>query len=152
MRFNFSSHLKLNKTEILSHFVLKLVIIILSAFLTHINVFTLNKAKYRNPITNTWPEVVTEGGKVNLYCNATDGYPAGFIHWFDRSGTNWTVNSNTTKATKDSNGLKSVALSSRLTFKTIDASLAPFRCIVLNSRYAQDGESTISITSQFNGN
>ncbi|XP_048055500.1 uncharacterized protein zgc:174863 isoform X2 [Megalobrama amblycephala] len=105
-------------------------------------------AKYKNPITSTWPEAVKGGGHATLYCNATDGYPAGFIHWFDRSGTNWTINSNTTKATKDSNGLKSVALSSRLTFKTIDAGLAPFRCIVLNSRYAQDGESTISITSQ----
>lgn len=152
MRFNSSSHIKYNKTEILSHFVLKLVITILSAFLKCINVFSLNKAKYKNPITSTWPEAVKDGGRATLYCNATDGYPAGFIHWFDRSGTNWTINSNTTKATKDSNGLKSVALSSRLTFKTIDAGLAPFRCIVLNSRYVQDGENTISITSQSYGN
>lgn len=104
-------------------------------------------AKYKNPNTSTWPTAVTEGGPVNLYCNATDGYPAGFIHWFDRSGTNWTVNSELTKFSMDTNGLKSVALSSKLTFKSIDLSLAPFRCIVLNSKYAQDGESTLRITS-----
>ncbi|CAM4623873.1 unnamed protein product [Leuciscus chuanchicus] len=104
-------------------------------------------AKYKNIFSSTWPKDVTHGGPVDLYCNATDGYPAGFIHWFDRSETNWTMNSDLTKTTKDTNGLKSVALSSKLTFKSINLDLAPFRCIVLNSKYMQDGESTLQITS-----
>ncbi|XP_077055153.1 uncharacterized protein LOC143706760 isoform X2 [Siphateles boraxobius] len=108
-------------------------------------------AKYKNPISSTWPKDVTDGGTVDLYCNATDGYPAGFIHWFDRSGTNWTMNSDLTKATNDTNGLKSVALSSKLTFKSINLNLGPFRCIVLNSKYVQDGESTLQITSARDG-
>ncbi|KAK2889109.1 hypothetical protein Q8A67_014484 [Cirrhinus molitorella] len=104
-------------------------------------------AKYKDPITSTWPETVTEGKPLSLYCNATDGYPAGFIHWFDRAGTNWTMNANLTKDIKNSNGVKSVALSSKLTFKTIDITMAPYRCIVFNSKYVQDGESTLEIQS-----
>ncbi|XP_067315611.1 uncharacterized protein zgc:174863 [Pseudorasbora parva] len=110
-------------------------------------------AKYQNPNTNTWPEEIPDGGRAaNLYCNASDGYPAGFIHWFDRAGTNWTKNSDLTKTTKDINGFKSVALSSKLTFKSIDLSLAPFTCVVLNSKYEQDGESTLLLkTSKHDG-
>ncbi|XP_073708072.1 uncharacterized protein [Garra rufa] len=104
-------------------------------------------AKYKDPITSTWPQTVTEGKLADLYCNATDGYPAGFIHWFDRSGTNWTMNSELIKVRNDSNGVKSVALSSKLTFKSIDINIAPFRCIVFNSKYVQDGESTLEIQS-----
>lgn len=108
--------------------------------------FPINKAKYKDPIVSTWPQNVTEGGPTDLYCNATEGYPTGTIHWFDRYGTNWTINSILTKTTKDTYSSKSVALSSKLTFNSIDLSLAPFRCIVLNSKYIQDGEKTIQIT------
>lgn len=105
------------------------------------------KAKYKDPVTSTWPEYVTNGEPASLYCNATDGYPEGFIHWFDHSGTNWTMNADLIKkAPKDISGVKSVALSSKLTFKSINLDLAPFRCIVLNSKYVQDGESTLVIT------
>ncbi|XP_016100846.1 uncharacterized protein [Sinocyclocheilus grahami] len=104
-------------------------------------------AKYKDPVTSTWPENVKDGGPVSLYCNATDGYPAGSIHWFDHSGTNWTINSELTKTPKDINGVKSVALSSKLTFKSIVLGLEPFRCIVFNSKYVQDGENTMEITS-----
>ncbi|XP_057193776.1 uncharacterized protein zgc:174863 isoform X2 [Triplophysa rosa] len=41
-------------------------------------------AKYKDPIVSAWPQNVTEGGPLDLYCNATEGYPAGTIHWFDR--------------------------------------------------------------------
>ncbi|XP_050968964.1 CD276 antigen homolog isoform X2 [Labeo rohita] len=108
-------------------------------------------AKYKDPITSTWPEKVTEGGPVDLYCNATDGYPAGFIHWFDGSGTNWTMNSEMIKTNKDSNSVKSVALSSKLTFKTINFAFAPFTCIVFNSKYVEDGKSTLQIQSARSG-
>ncbi|XP_057193775.1 uncharacterized protein zgc:174863 isoform X1 [Triplophysa rosa] len=103
-------------------------------------------AKYKDPIVSAWPQNVTEGGPLDLYCNATEGYPAGTIHWFDRYGTNWTINSILTKTTKDTYSSKSVALSGKLTFKSIDLSLAPFRCIVLNNKYIQEGEKTIQIT------
>uniref|UniRef100_A0A672KS08 Uncharacterized LOC107573534 n=1 Tax=Sinocyclocheilus grahami TaxID=75366 RepID=A0A672KS08_SINGR len=102
------------------------------------------RAKYKDPVTSTWPKNVTDGGPASLYCNATDGYPEGFIHWFDRSGTNWTINSELTKIPA---GVKSVALSSKLTFKSINLGLAPFRCIVFNSKYVQDGENTLEIIS-----
>ncbi|XP_016362321.1 uncharacterized protein LOC107704012 isoform X1 [Sinocyclocheilus anshuiensis] len=102
------------------------------------------RAKYKDPVTSTWPKNVTDGGPASLYCNATDGYPEGFIHWFDRSGTNWTINSELTKIPA---GVKSVALSSKLTFKSINLGLAPFRCIVFNSKYVKDGENTLEITS-----
>uniref|UniRef100_A0A673KZF6 Uncharacterized LOC107733913 n=1 Tax=Sinocyclocheilus rhinocerous TaxID=307959 RepID=A0A673KZF6_9TELE len=105
------------------------------------------RAKYKDPVTSTWPKNVTDGGPASLYCNATDGYPEGFIHWFDRSGTNWTINSELTKVPKNISGVKSVALSSKLTFKSINLGLAPFRCIVFNSKYVQDGENTLKITS-----
>ncbi|XP_051996652.1 uncharacterized protein LOC127653880 isoform X2 [Xyrauchen texanus] len=99
-------------------------------------------ANYRDPVTSSWPENVTDGGPVNLYCNATDGYPAGTIHWFDKSETNRTIDSIMTKAIKETNGSKSVALSSKL---SIDSSLAPFRCVVLNSKFVKEGEKTFQI-------
>ncbi|XP_051568083.1 uncharacterized protein LOC127449029 isoform X5 [Myxocyprinus asiaticus] len=102
-------------------------------------------AMYRDPVTSSWPENVIDGGPVDLYCNATDGYPAGTIHWFDHSGTNWTMNSIMTKAIKDTNGSKSVALSSKLPFKSIHSSLAPFRCVVFNSKFVKEGEKTFQI-------
>lgn len=104
-------------------------------------------AKYKDPVASTWPENVIDGGPASLYCNTTDGYPEGFIHWFDRSGSNWTINSELTKIPKNVNGVKSVALCSKLTFKSITLGLAPFRCIVFNSKYVQDGENTLEITS-----
>ncbi len=109
--------------------------------------FFLNKAKYKDPVTSTWPKYVSNGELASLYCNATGGYPEGFIYWFDRSGTNWTINSELTKNPKDISGVKSVALSSKLTFKSINLDLAPFRCTVFNSKYVQDGENTLEITS-----
>uniref|UniRef100_A0A8C2IRY1 Zgc:174863 n=1 Tax=Cyprinus carpio TaxID=7962 RepID=A0A8C2IRY1_CYPCA len=109
-------------------------------------------AKYKDLITSTWPEYVIDGGPVSLYCNATGGYPEGFIHWFDHSGTNWTINSELTKVPKNISGVKSVALSSKLTFKSINLGLAPFRCIVFNSKYVQDGENTLKIASAISSN
>ncbi|XP_059416489.1 uncharacterized protein LOC132151942 isoform X2 [Carassius carassius] len=103
-------------------------------------------ARYKNPVTSTWPEKVMDRGPVSLYCNATDGYPAGTINWFDRSGTNWTSNSVLTKDPKVISGVKSVALSSKLTLKSIALDLAPFKCIVFNSKYVQDGLKTLDIT------
>lgn len=105
------------------------------------------EAKYKDPIVSTWPENVTEGGPLDLHCNATEGYPAGAIHWFDRYKINWTTNSILTKTTKDTNISKSVALFSKLTFKSIDFSLAPFTCIVLNNKYIQEREKTFQIVS-----
>uniref|UniRef100_A0A671K208 Ig-like domain-containing protein n=1 Tax=Sinocyclocheilus anshuiensis TaxID=1608454 RepID=A0A671K208_9TELE len=74
-------------------------------------------AKCKDPITSTWPEYVTDGGPVSLYCNA-DGYPAGFIHWFDHLDAS------------------SLILLSGLS--------VPFRCSVLNIKYVKDKESTLN--------
>ncbi|XP_043098088.1 uncharacterized protein zgc:174863 [Puntigrus tetrazona] len=104
-------------------------------------------AKYKDPVTSTWPEHITNGEAASLYCNATDGYPGGFIQWFDHSGSNWTMNSHLTKTPTDINGVKSVALSSKLTFKSINLDLAPYRCIVFNGKFEQDAENTLDFSA-----
>ncbi|TRY56399.1 hypothetical protein DNTS_034986 [Danionella cerebrum] len=90
---------------------------------------------YTTPVTSQM-----DGRKADLICNATKGYPAGFIHWFDRIGTNWTENAVLTKEPKEINGVKSVVLSSKLSFKTFDPLRAPFSCVVLNSKYDEEDE------------
>ncbi|XP_052455326.1 uncharacterized protein LOC128015501 isoform X1 [Carassius gibelio] len=107
-------------------------------------------AKYKDPVTSTWPEKVMDRGPVSLYCNATDGFPAGTINWFDQSGNNWTSNSVLTKDPKDNGSAKSVALSSKLTFKSIFLEWGPFRCIVYNSKYVKVGENYLNITPVIN--
>ncbi|XP_036426479.1 uncharacterized protein LOC118808131 [Colossoma macropomum] len=96
-------------------------------------------AKYNPPFISTWPEKIEEGGPADLYCNASGGYPAGAIHWFDSTNTNWTKSA-TLKITEREDKL--VHLSSNLTFTSIDSSWAPFRCVVLNSKFIQEGETT----------
>lgn len=118
----------------------------LSRVLVLIVLLFLNKAKYKDPVTSTWPEMVMDRGPVSLYCNATDGFPAGTINWFDQSGNNWTSNSVLTKDPKDNGSAKSVALSSKLTFKSIFLEWGPFRCIVYNSKHVKVGENYLNIT------
>ncbi|XP_072539390.1 uncharacterized protein [Salminus brasiliensis] len=99
-------------------------------------------AKYNEPATNSWPENIVEGQGANLYCNASGGYPAGVIHWFDKINTDWTKSATLTiKEGED----KLLQLSSKLSFPSIDPSWAPFRCVVLNSRNVQEGESTFQL-------
>ncbi|KAI4897235.1 hypothetical protein NFI96_030189, partial [Prochilodus magdalenae] len=96
-------------------------------------------AKYRPPSTSTRPEKIVDGGPAEFHCSASGGYPAGTIHWFDGTGTNWT-NRATLEITEGEDKL--VHLSSRLSFTKIDSSWGRFRCEVLNSRFITEGEST----------
>ncbi|XP_036426484.1 uncharacterized protein zgc:174863 isoform X2 [Colossoma macropomum] len=96
-------------------------------------------AKYSKPTMSSWRKEIEDGGPADLYCNASGGYPAGAIHWFDSTNTNWTTSA-TLKITEREDKL--VHLSSKLTYTSIDSSWAPFRCVVLNSKFVQEGEET----------
>ncbi|KAI4905563.1 hypothetical protein NFI96_000402 [Prochilodus magdalenae] len=96
-------------------------------------------AKYHPPSTSTRPEKIVDGGPAEFHCSASGGYPAGTIHWFDGTRTNWT-NSATLEITEGEDKL--VHLSSRLSFTKIDSDWGRFRCEVLNSRFITEGEST----------
>ncbi|XP_053494298.1 uncharacterized protein LOC128615921 [Ictalurus furcatus] len=101
--------------------------------------FTINvTAQYRKPIMNSMPEDVVNGEHADLYCNTSGGYPAGTIHWFDQSNTNWTKSA-TLQSTQGNDSL--FTLSSKLSFQTFDTLWAPFRCIVLNNKYEDRGGS-----------
>ncbi|KAM9482938.1 uncharacterized protein Hap1MRO34_007995 isoform 1-T3 [Clarias gariepinus] len=112
--------------------------------LGNVNVqFTINvTAKYSTSIITSEPTEIESGGAADLYCNASGGYPAGTIHWFDQSNTNWTQNSGL-QITQGHDGL--FTLSSKLSFKSIDSTWTPFRCVVLNNRYKGEGESTSAL-------
>uniref|UniRef100_A0A3B1IFQ4 Ig-like domain-containing protein n=1 Tax=Astyanax mexicanus TaxID=7994 RepID=A0A3B1IFQ4_ASTMX len=99
-------------------------------------------SKYHEPTTISWPEKIEEGGSVDLYCNASGGYPAGSIQWFDNTNTDWTKSA-TLKTTEGEDKL--VQLSSKLTFKKIDLNWVPFRCVVLNSKFVKERESTFHL-------
>ncbi|XP_060774554.1 butyrophilin subfamily 1 member A1 isoform X3 [Neoarius graeffei] len=102
-------------------------------------IFTINvTAKYSDPVITSMPKEIVNDGPTELSCNATGGYPAGTIHWFDQSNTNWTKSA-TLQSMQGSNGL--FTLSSKLSFKRFDAIWAPFRCVVLNSKYKEEGGS-----------
>ncbi|XP_053355256.1 uncharacterized protein LOC128527016 [Clarias gariepinus] len=112
--------------------------------LGNVNVqFTINvTAKYSSPVITSEPTEIESGGAADLYCNASGGYPAGTIHWFDQSKTNWTQNSEL-QITQGHDGL--FTLSSKLTFKSIDSTWGPFKCVVLNYRYEEEGESASTL-------
>ncbi|KAG9277386.1 hypothetical protein AMEX_G7391 [Astyanax mexicanus] len=94
-------------------------------------------SKYSQPTTNSMPDVIQDGGNADLYCNASGGYPAGSIQWFDSTNTDWTKSA-TLEITEGEDKL--VQLSSKLTFSKIDSSWAPFRCVVLNNKFVKEGE------------
>ncbi|KAI4885819.1 hypothetical protein NFI96_013387 [Prochilodus magdalenae] len=96
-------------------------------------------AKYRPPSTSTRPEKIVDGGPAEFHCSASGGYPAGTIHWFDGTGTNWMKNA-TLEITEGEDKL--VNLSSRLSLTKIDSDWGRFRCVVFNSRFITEGEST----------
>ncbi|XP_017577115.1 uncharacterized protein LOC108441877 isoform X1 [Pygocentrus nattereri] len=96
-------------------------------------------AKYNPPSVSTWPEKIEEGSPAELNCIASGGYPAGTIQWFDSTNTNWTMNA-TLEITEREDQL--LHLSSKLTFAKINSSWAPFKCVVLNSKFVKDGETT----------
>ncbi|KAG9277379.1 hypothetical protein AMEX_G7384 [Astyanax mexicanus] len=99
-------------------------------------------ANYTEPTMSSWPEVIQDGGSADLYCNASGGYPAGSIQWFDSTNTDWTKNA-TLEFTEGEDKL--VQLSSKLTFSKIYSSWAPFRCVVLNNKFITEAESTFQL-------
>ncbi|XP_047670244.1 muscle, skeletal receptor tyrosine-protein kinase isoform X2 [Tachysurus fulvidraco] len=102
--------------------------------------FTLNvTAKYFPPVITTGQKEIIDNGPADLYCTANGGYPAGTIHWFDLRNTNWTKNTNLS-ITQGDDGL--FTLTSKLTFSKIDSLWGQYRCVVLNSRYQEEGTST----------
>ncbi|GAA6072647.1 muscle, skeletal receptor tyrosine-protein kinase-like, partial [Tachysurus ichikawai] len=102
--------------------------------------FTINvTAKYFSPVITTEQKEIVNDGPADLYCTARGGYPAGTIHWFDLSNSNWTKNAHL-QTTQGDDGL--FTLTSKLDFQKIDSVWGQFRCVVLNSRYQEEGMST----------
>lgn len=105
--------------------------------------FTISvTAKYREPVISSKQEKIENDGAADLLCQVSGGYPAGNIHWFDQSNTNWT-NSATLQKTQGDDGLYN--LSSTLSYRRFDTSWAPFKCVVLNSKYEEEGRSTSNL-------
>ncbi|KAI4895877.1 hypothetical protein NFI96_000878, partial [Prochilodus magdalenae] len=96
-------------------------------------------AKYSPPSTSTRPETIVDGGPAEFHCSASGGYPAGTIHWFDGTGSNWTDRA-TLEVTEGEDKLH--RLSSKLFFMNINSDWGEFKCEVLNSRFITEGEST----------
>ncbi|XP_046703848.1 butyrophilin subfamily 1 member A1-like isoform X2 [Silurus meridionalis] len=102
--------------------------------------FTISvTAKYNNPVITSVPEKIEKNGRAELHCTASGGYPAGTIHWFDQSNTNWTKSASL-DITRGDDGLHT--LSSTLRFQSFDTLWAPFKCIVLNNKYQEEGRSS----------
>ncbi|XP_017336657.1 uncharacterized protein LOC108272638 isoform X2 [Ictalurus punctatus] len=93
--------------------------------------------KYSNLIITSVPEKIVNGEHADLYCSASGGYPAGTIHWFDQSNTNWTKSA-TLQSTQGNDGL--FTLTSKLSFQKINTAWAPYRCVVLNNKYEEEGK------------
>ncbi|KAI4905564.1 hypothetical protein NFI96_000403 [Prochilodus magdalenae] len=102
-------------------------------------------AKYGTPTINSRPEKLEEGASAEFHCTASGGYPAGAIHWFDSTGTNWTKSA-TLDITEGEDKL--LKLSSTLSFTSIDSNWGKFKCVVLNSKFSKEGEimSTANVT------
>ncbi|XP_017577113.1 uncharacterized protein LOC108441875 isoform X1 [Pygocentrus nattereri] len=96
-------------------------------------------AKYSKPTMSSLQKEVEDGGTADFYCNSSGGYPAGTIHWFDSTNTNWTMSATLEVREREDQLLE---MSSKLTFTSIDSSWAPFRCVVLNSKFVKEGEET----------
>ncbi|KAB5584686.1 hypothetical protein PHYPO_G00110330 [Pangasianodon hypophthalmus] len=110
--------------------------------------FTINvTAKYSNPIITSVQKEIVNDGAADLYCSASGGYPAGTIHWFDQSNTNWTKSA-TLQSTQGNDGLFS--LSSKLSFQKIDLLWAHFRCVVINNKYEEEGGTTSTLEIEGN--
>ncbi|XP_030638174.1 uncharacterized protein zgc:174863 [Chanos chanos] len=100
-------------------------------------------AQYKTPIITSRPKTDVEDGKVvDLYCNASGGYPKGSIKWFDQYNTDWTKSAELQATVTED---KLVNLSSKLHIPNFDSSLAPYKCIVFNSKNVQEGEEQFEI-------
>ncbi|KAM9482282.1 uncharacterized protein Hap1MRO34_007507 [Clarias gariepinus] len=91
---------------------------------------------YSSPIITS--ELTASGRAVDLYCNTSGGYPAGTIQWFHQRNINWTQNAKL-QIKQGHDGLFTVI--SKLSFRSIHATWGTFRCVVLNYRYEEEGES-----------
>ncbi|XP_026877771.2 uncharacterized protein zgc:174863 [Electrophorus electricus] len=95
-------------------------------------------AKFNIPVISSVPEEIKNSQKADLYCSSSGGYPAGTIHWFDHTGTNWTSSSTLVRTEGED---KLLLLSSKLSFTNIDVNWIPFKCVVLNSKGMVEEES-----------
>ncbi|XP_066521841.1 uncharacterized protein [Hoplias malabaricus] len=98
-------------------------------------------AEYHKPDIKSWPKVIKVGDRVVLYCNASGGYPAGGIHWFNSTGANWTERATLKIMKRDD---KLLTMFSKLPLTVTDLSRKSFRCVVLNSSFSEVGETSFS--------
>ncbi|KAG5278983.1 hypothetical protein AALO_G00104850 [Alosa alosa] len=101
------------------------------------------KAKYTEPDMTS--KDIKDGDTVELTCVASGGYPRGTVHWFDHLNTNWTRSAKTTVTQMDD---ESFRLQS--TFIPTDASLGPYKCVVYNSEWKEEGNKTFDTIGKNN--
>lgn len=102
----------------------------LTAFVFH------SSARYSKPVMSSIPKKdIREDMRVEIFCNASGGYPAGVIHWYDQYNTNWTRSADTDVVQTED---KLFNLTSKLTVLQASSDSLGYRCVVLNSNRQQE--------------
>nr|XP_023647737.1 T-lymphocyte activation antigen CD80-like [Paramormyrops kingsleyae]XP_023647738.1 T-lymphocyte activation antigen CD80-like [Paramormyrops kingsleyae]XP_023647739.1 T-lymphocyte activation antigen CD80-like [Paramormyrops kingsleyae]XP_023647740.1 T-lymphocyte activation antigen CD80-like [Paramormyrops kingsleyae] len=93
-------------------------------------------ARYSKPVMSSIPKNdIRENMRVEIFCNASGGYPAGVIHWYDQYNTNWTRSAETDVVQTEDKLFK---LTSKLTVLQASSGFLGYRCVVLNSKRQQE--------------
>ncbi|KAL4647980.1 hypothetical protein GN956_G8926 [Arapaima gigas] len=96
------------------------------------------RAIYSKQVMSSLPEKdIKENMEVTLFCNASGGYPAGSIHWFDEYGTNWTKSSELNKVVEND---KRVTLLSKFAILQAASTSSKYKCVLYDSNGIKQDE------------
>ncbi|XP_061087168.1 CD276 antigen isoform X2 [Conger conger] len=99
-------------------------------------------AKYSKPAMSSVPDgEIQDEMTVTMFCNASGGYPAGKIRWYDKHDNDW---SRSAETTKEETADKRINLKSSYTFKAYSTN-PQYRCEVLNSKGEKEGEAELEL-------
>ncbi|XP_066521408.1 uncharacterized protein [Hoplias malabaricus] len=101
--------------------------------------FRLSVTEYHQPV---FASCSLKFCRTELYCNASVIYPAGNIHWFDDTDTNWTEEA---KLEKTMAGDKLISMFSTLTFTCFSSRPEVFRCVVLDGSFSAVEEASVDL-------
>ncbi|XP_066521405.1 uncharacterized protein [Hoplias malabaricus] len=101
--------------------------------------FRLSVREYHQPV---FASCSLKFCRTELYCNASVIYPAGNIHWFDDTDTNWTEEA---KLEKTMAGDKLISMFSTLTFTCFSSRPEVFRCVVLDGSFSAVEEASVDL-------
>ncbi|XP_048869784.1 uncharacterized protein zgc:174863 [Brienomyrus brachyistius] len=101
------------------------------------------RARYSKAVMSSIPEKdIRENLKVEIFCNASGGYPAGVIHWYDQYNTDWTRSAKTDVVQTED---RLFNLTSKLTVLQASSISLGYRCVVFNSNGQQEAEAEYSL-------